>query len=205
MEGAIIDMYANLHLFQNVVATVTKQNDQIQMQLTQYNTIHKGIANIDTWIAENFDAPPALYKPSKLVRKTYLYALDHFHQVGKQVDKEVTKEMEICSRTHKVSQELIRNGCLPRLEELGNNLFMEELVNMVQESTIRRRKIVEASTCVSIDLIDQHLLQPVKLHTMIDAYMKRLEKYMSTLDVSIALIEAMLEQLSYRRIESLYN
>jgi predicted nuclease with TOPRIM domain len=41
LEGAIIDMYANLHLFQNVAATVIEQNDRIQMQLTQYNTIGK--------------------------------------------------------------------------------------------------------------------------------------------------------------------
>jgi hypothetical protein len=55
------------------------------------------------------------------------------------------------------------------------------------------------------DLIDQHLLQPTKLHTMIHAYMTRLEKDMSALDDSISMIEAMLEKLSYRRIESLYN
>jgi hypothetical protein len=48
LEGAIIDMYANLHLFQNVVATVIEQNNRIQMQLTQYNTICEGIADIDT-------------------------------------------------------------------------------------------------------------------------------------------------------------
>jgi predicted nuclease with TOPRIM domain len=48
MEGAIIDMYANLHLFQNVAAIVIEQNDRIQMQLTQYNTIREGIAYIDT-------------------------------------------------------------------------------------------------------------------------------------------------------------
>jgi hypothetical protein len=35
LEGAIIDMYANIHRFQNVVATIIEQNDQIQMQLTQ--------------------------------------------------------------------------------------------------------------------------------------------------------------------------
>jgi hypothetical protein len=53
LEGAIIDMYANLHLFQNAVAIVIDQNNQIQVKLTQYNTICEGIADIDTWIAEN--------------------------------------------------------------------------------------------------------------------------------------------------------
>jgi hypothetical protein len=189
LEGAIIDMYANLHLFQNVAATIIDQNNQIQMQLTQYNTIREGIADIDTWIAENPDAPPELYRPSKSTRKTDMYALDHCQQVGKREDKEVTKAMVICSRTHKASQELIRNGHLPILDELGKNLVTEELVNAVQDNMSRRRQIVEATTFVSTDLIDQHLLQPVKLHTMIQAYMTRLEKDMSALDDNIAMMK----------------
>jgi hypothetical protein len=52
------------------------------MQLTQYNTIQDGIADIDTWIEENPDAPPQLYIPLKSMRKIDLYALDHFQQVG---------------------------------------------------------------------------------------------------------------------------
>jgi hypothetical protein len=39
LEDVIIDMYANMHLFQNIVAIVIEQNNNIQMQLTQYNTI----------------------------------------------------------------------------------------------------------------------------------------------------------------------
>jgi hypothetical protein len=205
LEDVIIDMYANIHLFQNVAATVIEQNNKIQMQLTQYNTIREGIADIDTWIAENLDAPTELYRPSKSTRKTDLYALDHCQQVGKRADKEVTKAIGIFSRTHKVAQELIRHGRLPMLDELGKNLVMEELVNAVQESTSWRRQVVETSTFISTDLIDQHLIQPTKLHTMIQAYMTKLEKEMSTLDDSVAMIEAMLEQLSYRRIEALYN
>jgi hypothetical protein len=205
LEGGIIDMHANLHLFQNVAAIVIEQNYRIHMQLTQYNTIWEGITFIDTWIEKNIDAPTELYRPSKSTRKTYLYALDHFQYVGKQVDKEVTKAMEIFSRTHKSSQEFIRHGLLPSLDELGKNLVMEELVNVVQESTSKIRQIVETSTFVSTDLIDQHFLQPTKLHTMIQDYMKKMEKYMNSLDDSVSMIEAMLEQLSYRRIESLYN
>jgi hypothetical protein len=79
------------------------------------------------------------------------------------------------------------------------------MVNAVQDSTNRRKQIVEATTFVSTDLIDQHLLQPVKLHTMVQAFMKKLEKDMSTLDDSISLNNATLEQMTYRRIESLYN
>jgi hypothetical protein len=40
---------------------------------------------------------------------------------------------------------------------------------------------------------------------MIQAYMTKLEKYMSALDDTTSMIEEMLEYLSYRRIESLYN
>jgi hypothetical protein len=131
LEGAIIDMYVNLHLFQNAVAIVIDQNNRIQVKLTQYNTICEGIVDIDTWIAENPDAPLELYRPSKSARKTDLYALYHFQQIEKRADKEVTKAMEICSKTHKASQGLIRNGCLPRLYELGKNLVIKELVNAI--------------------------------------------------------------------------
>jgi hypothetical protein len=31
LEDVIIDMYANIHLFQNIVATVIEQNNKIQM------------------------------------------------------------------------------------------------------------------------------------------------------------------------------
>jgi hypothetical protein len=34
LEGAIIDMYANLHLFQNAATIVIDQNNRIQMQRT---------------------------------------------------------------------------------------------------------------------------------------------------------------------------
>jgi hypothetical protein len=40
------------------------------------------------------------------------------------------------------------------LDELGNNSVMEELVNAFQESTSRRRQIVQISNFVSTDLID---------------------------------------------------
>jgi hypothetical protein len=65
------------------------------MQLTQYKTIWEGIENIDTWITENPDAPPKLYKPLKSTRKIDLYALDHCQKVGQRADKEVTKVMGI--------------------------------------------------------------------------------------------------------------
>jgi hypothetical protein len=78
LEGVIIDMYDHLHLFQDAATIVIDQNNQIQMKLTHYNTIHEGINDIDRWIEENPDGPPELYGSSKFGRKTNLYALEHW-------------------------------------------------------------------------------------------------------------------------------
>jgi hypothetical protein len=40
---------------------------------------------------------------------------------------------------------------------------------------------------------------------MVEDFMKKLEKDMSTLDDNIAMNDATLEQLTYKRIESLYD
>lgn len=77
LEGAIIGMYANIHLFQNAVVIVIEENNQIQGNLIEYNTICEVLANINTWIAKNPDAPPKLYTPSKSTRMIDLYTLDH--------------------------------------------------------------------------------------------------------------------------------
>jgi hypothetical protein len=103
LEGAIIDMYANMNLFQNATAIVINQKNQIQLKLTQYNTIREGKYDIDIWIAKNPEAPPELYRPSKSERKKYLHTLDNCQQIAKRADKQVTKAMKICSRTHKAS------------------------------------------------------------------------------------------------------
>jgi HD superfamily phosphohydrolase YqeK len=79
------------------------------------------------------------------------------------------------------------------------------MVNAVQDSTNRRKQIVEASNFLSIDLIDQHMLQPIKLHTMVQDFMTKLEKDMSILDDNISLNNATLEQMTYMRIKSLYD
>jgi hypothetical protein len=48
------------------------------MKMSQYNTIHEGILDIDKWIEENLDVPLEIYRPSKEEIKIDLYALDHF-------------------------------------------------------------------------------------------------------------------------------
>jgi hypothetical protein len=85
----------------------------VQNKLTQFNTIQEGMNNIDTWIAENSDAPIELYHPSVKERKTYIYALDYCQQVGQREDRETTISMVICSHLHKEAQELIKICQLP--------------------------------------------------------------------------------------------
>jgi hypothetical protein len=58
----------------------------------------------------------------------------------------------------------------------------EELVDKVHDNTNQRKEVVEATTTISTYLIYQHLLQPVKLHTMIQTFMTTLVKDMSTLE-----------------------
>jgi hypothetical protein len=79
------------------------------------------------------------------------------------------------------------------------------MVNEFQDNTNRRKQIAEATTFISIDLIDQHLLQPIKFHTMVQDFVIKLEKDMRTFDENIALNNETLEQLIYRRIKSLYD
>jgi hypothetical protein len=100
---------------------------------------------------------------------------------------------------------LIKNNRLPRLDELRENLVTKELVEKVHENTNQRKTLVEAASTISIDLIDQHLLQPVNIHTTIQSFMMNLEKDMSTLEDNMAMNNATLEQLTYRRIISQYN
>jgi hypothetical protein len=88
---------------------------------------------------------------------------------------------------------------------LEKNIVTEELVDKVHDNTNQRREMVEVATTITTDLIDQHLLQPVKLHTMIQAFMTTLKKDMSTLEDSMAMNNATLEQLVYRRIRSMYD
>ena len=79
------------------------------------------------------------------------------------------------------------------------------MVNAVKKNKNQRKQIVEETTFVSTELVDQHLLQLVKLHTMVQAFMTKLEKYMNNIDDNISMNNAKLEKLTYRRIKSLYD
>jgi hypothetical protein len=103
LEDAIIEMYSHLHILHQATTTIIENNNQIQKQLMQYNTICEGIIDIDRWITKNPNAPLELYQPSPSEINIDLYALDHFQQVGKRADKEVTKPMTICSKLHKIA------------------------------------------------------------------------------------------------------
>jgi hypothetical protein len=82
---------------------------------------------------------------------------------------------------------------------------IEELVDKMHDNTNQRKPVVESTTAISTDLIYHHLLQPVKPHTMKQAFMTTLAKDMSTLEDNMAMNNAALEQLTYRRIRSLYD
>jgi hypothetical protein len=63
----------------------------------------------------------------------------------------------------------------------------------------------EATTTVTMDLIEQHLIQPTKVHTMVQAFMATLSKYMQTLDDNVAMHTTTIEELAYHRLISLYD
>jgi len=113
--------------------------------------------------------------------------------------------MEICSCVHKVAQELIKICQLPQLEELGNNLVMEEFVDKVQDNTSHTREVIESATIVTMDIIEQNLIQPTKVHTMIQSFMDTLSKDMQTLDDNVAMHMTTIEELAYRKLISLYD
>jgi hypothetical protein len=56
-----------------------------------------------------------------------------------------------------------------------------------------------------MDLIEQHLIQPTKVHTMIQVFMATLAKDMKTLNDNTTMHEASLEELAYHQIISLYD
>jgi hypothetical protein len=93
----------------------------------------------------------------------------------------------------------------PQLEELGKNLIMEELVDKIQDNTSHRWEVTESTTKVTMDLIEQHLIQPTKVHTMVQAFMATLSKDMQTLDDNIAMHTTTLEEMAYHRLISLYD
>jgi hypothetical protein len=80
---------------------------------------------------------------------------------------------------------LIKICRLPQLEELGKNLIMEALVARIQDNTSHRRDVTDSATKIKIYLIEKHLVQPTKVHTMVQVFMDTLSKDMQTLDDNI--------------------
>lgn len=56
LEEALIDMYAHLHMFQDLATIIIDQHSTVQTKLTQFNIIWEGMNNINTWIVGNSDA-----------------------------------------------------------------------------------------------------------------------------------------------------
>jgi hypothetical protein len=99
---------------------------------------------------------------------------------------------------------LIKSNILPKLYASGRNLVTEEWVENVHDKTNQRRVVFETTNTITTNLIYQHLMQPVKIHTMIQAFMTTLAKYMSTLEDIVNMNNASLEKLVYMRIKSLF-
>jgi len=66
-------------------------------------------------------------------------------------------------------------------------------------------EIVESDTKVTMELMEQHLIQTTKVHIMIQAFMATLEKYMKTLTNNTSLHEDSLEEIPYCIFISLYD
>jgi hypothetical protein len=69
LEEAIIDMYAHLHLFQQITTTIIEQHSQVQAKNTQFNTIREGIVILTDGSQRILDAPVELPHPSSIDRK----------------------------------------------------------------------------------------------------------------------------------------
>ena len=59
---------------------------------------------------------------------------------------------------------------------------MEELIDKIQDSTNQRWEIIEATIEVTMDLIEQHIVQSTRFHTMIQVFMVTLYKDMQVLE-----------------------
>jgi hypothetical protein len=74
---------------------------------------------------------------------------------------------------------------------------VEELVDKVHDNTSRRREVTKTTTIVTTDLIEQYLIQPTKVHTMVHVFMATLSKDMQTLDDNVAMDMATIEEIAY--------
>jgi hypothetical protein len=77
---------------------------------------------------------------------------------------------------------------------------MEKFLEKIQQSTSKRWEVTETTTKVMKELMEQHLVQPTKVHTMIQVFMATLTKDMRTLSDNTTTHEATLEELIYCRI-----
>lgn len=82
---------------------------------------------------------------------------------------------------------------------------MEELVDKIQDNISHRQEVTQSPTKVMMHLIEQHLIQPTKFHTMIQEFMATLSKDTLTLKYNTTMHTTSLEELSYRQISTLYD
>jgi hypothetical protein len=100
--------------------------------------------------------------------------------------------LTICTQLHKSAQVLTHKCHLPPIAR--ENHHDGETPQKIQQRTSQRLEVTEATTKVTIKLMEQHLVQPSKVHTMIQAFMATLEKDMKTLTNNSTSHEAALKE-----------
>jgi hypothetical protein len=92
---------------------------------------------------------------------------------------------------------------LPPIEELGKTISMEQLLEKIQQHINERQEKVEATTKVTIGLMEEQLVQPTKVQTMIQEFMATLVRYMKSLIDNSSSHKDALKELLYHGIISL--
>jgi hypothetical protein len=148
---------------------------------------------MDKWIVENPDTSAKLPYPSKIERKFDYISLDRCQQVGKRAEKETIISLAICTHLQKAMQTMIQKCHPPHTDELRKIDTMEQLLDKIQKNTNHIHEVTKVATKETIELMGQHLIQPAKVHTMIQEFMATLAKDMRTLSHNIVVHEASLE------------
>jgi hypothetical protein len=115
----------------------------------------------------------------------------------------MTISLAICVKIHKATKVLTNKSYLTPNEELGKTISMEKLVKKIQQHINQRLEKDEATMKVTIGLMEEHLIQPTKVKTMIQAFMATLVRDMKALTDNSTSHDAALEEILYQRIISL--
>jgi len=80
---------------------------------------------------------------------------------------------------------------------------MEKLLEKIQQHINQRQMKIEATTKMTIELMEEHLIQSAKVQMMIQAFMTTMARDIKTLTKNLASQEVSLKEFLYCRIISL--